>query len=107
MSEGMPVTNTGSFPTTSEPTILPKKPTDQFAGCKVFDITGDEYYKLMKREHKWDRWGKYFDTANPESVCHGVKQYLHRNPDRTVVLRNMTTQEMIYFKPKNKNKPVE
>lgn len=104
MSEGMPVTNTSSFPTTSEPTIRPQKEAEHFAGCRVFDITSDEYSKLMRRENKWDRWNKYFDTADPDSNCHGVRKYLHRNPDKTVVLRNMTTHEMLYFKPKNKMK---
>jgi len=100
-----PVTNTGSFPTTQEPTILPQKEVEYFAGCRVFDVTSDEYSKLMNGSKKWDRWNKYFDTNNNTSNCHQVKSYLYKNPDRTVVLRNLSTQDMVYFKPKGKQKP--
>ena len=47
MSEGMPVTSTGGFPSVSEPTILPqKKAPEYFAGSRVFDVSIDEYEKL-------------------------------------------------------------
>jgi hypothetical protein len=107
MEGAAPVTNTGSFPTTSEPTILPKKKkdTEYFAGCRVFDVNADEYTKLMHGSKKWDRWNKYFDTSNAESNVHSVKKYLYKNPNKTVVLRRASTQDMVYFKPKGKMSP--
>ncbi len=103
-----PVTTTSTFPTTTEPTILPStktKVTEYFAGCRVFDVSQEEYTKLMNGSKKWDRWSKYFDTSDESSNCHSVKKYLYKNPNKTVVLRNMTTQDMVYFKPKGKINP--
>lgn len=104
MSEGAPVTTTSTFPTTGEPTIPPqrKKPDEYFAGCRVFDVNSDEYNKLMNGSKKWDRWNKYFDTSNPNDTCDSIRKYLYKNPAKTVVLRNMSTQDMVYFKPKGK-----
>lgn len=102
MSEGAPVTNTDSFPTTSEPTIPPANPIEYFAGCRVFDVTNDEYLKLMRGSKKWDRWNKYFEnsTENPNSCS--LKKYLYKNPTKTVVLRNSSSNDMVYFKPRGK-----
>lgn len=107
MEGAAPVTNTASFPTTSEPTILPKKKqeVEYFAGCRVFDVNADEYTKLMNGSKKWDRWNKYFDPADQNSNVHNVKNYLYKNPLKTVVLRHLSTQDMVYFKPKGKNQP--
>lgn len=105
MSEGLPPnTSTSSFPTTQEPTILPmgSKPKEYFAGCQVFDVTSDEYSKLMRGSKKWDRWNRYFDESGTET-CKDIKNYLYKNPQRTVVLRNKTTQDMVYFKPRGKS----
>ena len=96
------VTSTQSFPTTKEPTIPPQSNVEYFAGCRVFDVNGDEYCKLMNGSKKWDRWNKYFDTENDTSNVHNVKKYLYKNPSKTVVLRNLSTQDMVYFKPKGK-----
>jgi hypothetical protein len=104
MSEGAPVTSTASFPTVNEPTILPHgKKEEYFAGCRIFDVSSDEYSKLMRGSKKWDRWNKYFDTNEPNDNCSNIRKYLYRNPSRTVVLRNMSTQDMVYFKPKGKS----
>lgn len=102
MSEGAPVTNTSSFPTTSEPTIPPAKPADYFAGCRVFDVNMSEYQKLLRGSKKWDRWNKYFENSGENETCSNIRKYLYRNPSKTVVLRNSTTNDMVYFKPRAK-----
>ena len=103
MSEGAPVSNTSSFPTTSEPTIPPaKKSPDIFAGCRVFDVNTDEYQKLLRGSKKWDRWNKYFENSGENEKCHEIRKYLYRNPAKTLVLRNITTNDMVYFKPRGK-----
>jgi len=96
----IPNTNTTGFPTTQEPTIQPRD--DYFAGCKIFDLNTDDYSRLLRGSNKWDRWDNYFgDSKNSES-CKNIRSYLYRNPDKTIVLRNMTTQDMVHFKPKSK-----
>lgn len=102
MSEGAPVTNTASFPTTSEPTIPPAKPIEYFAGCRVFDVTNDEYLKLMRGSKKWDRWNKYFENNTENTNFRSLKRYLYKHPTKTVVLRNASSSDMVYFKPRGK-----
>lgn len=101
MSEGIPVTNSSAFPSTQEPTILPKKP-EYFGGCRVFDVTSDEYMKLMRGTKKWERWNKYFSETEKGSNAHSIKRYLYKNPSKTIILRNLTSQDMVYFKPRGK-----
>lgn len=104
MLAGSSVTNTSSFPTTTEPTIRPEaiRQREYFAGCEIFDVSSDEYTKLMRGSKKWDRWNKYFEGTDSEN-CKNIRSYLYKNPQRTVVLRNMTTQDMVYFKPRGKS----
>ena len=103
MSEGMPVTSTGGFPSVSEPTSLPqKKAPEYFAGSRVFDVSIDEYEKLMRGSKKYERWNKYFNDTEKGTQAHSIKRYLYKHPNKTVVLRNLSTQDMVYFKPKGK-----
>lgn len=105
MSEGLPATTTSSFPSVNEPTIPPhgKKSPEYFAGCRVFDVSSGEYQKLMNGSKKWDRWNRYFDNTTESDNCTPIRKYLYNNPAKTVVLRNMSTQDMVYFKPKDRN----
>lgn len=98
----IPFNQTSSFPTTNEPTIRPQKPCDSFAGCPVWDLDSTEYNKLMRGKNKWDRWKRYFDAPELNETALGIRNYLYRNPNRTVVLRNKTTQDMVYFRPKKR-----
>lgn len=102
MEGSAPYINTSAYPTTQEPTILPQKP-EYFSGCRVFDVTNDEYMKLMRGSKKWDRWNKYFDETDKGSMAHSIKRYLYKNPNRSIILRNKMSQDMVYFKPKGKN----
>jgi hypothetical protein len=102
MEGSLPVTNTTGFPTTQEPTIPPQKP-EYFGGCRVFDVTNDEYTKLMRGTKKWERWGKYFDATEKGTTSHKIRRYLYKNPSKTICLRNTMSQEMVYFKPRSKN----
>ena len=103
MSEGTPVTSVGGFDSVSQPTILPqKKAPEYFAGCRLYDVTNDEYNKLMRGSKKYERWNKYFDDTEKGTQAHTIKRYLYKNPGKSVVLRNLTSQEMVYFKPKGK-----
>jgi hypothetical protein len=105
MSEAVPPnTTTESLPTVSEPTI-PAQGVDYFAGCRVFDVTSNEYQKLINGSKKWDRWNKYFDNKDENDGCKNIRNYLYKNPTKTVVLRNKATQDMVYFKPKNRSEP--
>lgn len=102
MEGGAPVTNTGGFPSTEEPTIAPglkKKQMEKFAGCPVFDVTHEEYLKLMRGKNKWSRWGNFFQTSESPAM---LRRYLYSNPGKSAILRNLTTQEMVYFKPRGK-----
>lgn len=100
--EGIPVTNTSAFPSTTEPTIPAVKQADYFAGCRVFDVNTTEYQKLLKGSKKWDRWNKYFENSGENDTCNNIRKYLYKNPQKTVVLRNSTTNDMVYFKPRGK-----
>lgn len=105
MEGGAPVTNTGGFPSTAEPTIAPglkKKPIERFAGCRVFDVNHQEYMNLMKGKSKWSHWSKISQNLENSTVPI-LRRYLYNNPSKTVILRNLTTQEMVYFKPRGKN----
>ena len=103
MSEGMPVTSTSGFDSVSQPTILSqKKAPEYFAGSRVFDVSIDEYQKLMRGSKKYERWNKYFDDTEKGSTSHSIKRYLYKHPNKTVVLRNLTTHDMVFFKPKGK-----
>jgi hypothetical protein len=100
MEGTMPTVSTAGTPTTQEPTIV--APVERFAGVRVFEVSNDEYLKLLRGSKKWDRWNKYFENTDKGSTAHKIKRYLYKNPSKTIILKNTTTQDMVYFKPKGK-----
>lgn len=101
MEGGMPTVSTAGTPTTQEPTIV--APVERFAGVRVFEVSNDEYIKLMRGTKKWERWGKYFSDTEKGSHSHKIRRYLYKNPQRTIVLKNTTTGDMVYYKPMDRN----
>lgn len=101
MEGGMPTVSTAGTPTTQEPTIV--APVERFAGVRVFEVSNDEYLKLMRGTKKWERWGKYFSDTEKGSQSHKIRRYLYKNPQKTIILKNTTTGDMVYYKPMDRN----
>ena len=68
---------------------------DSFAGARVFDVTEDEYMKCNYGRTKHERWNrklKMEDVGRED-----IKKFAHRNPSKSVIVRNEKTGEMQYL----------
>tara|TARA_R100000458_G_C8123044_1_gene141126 strand:- start:219 stop:554 length:336 start_codon:yes stop_codon:yes gene_type:complete len=79
-----------------EPAMKPRKQKkrDKFAGCKVFDVTSEEYQKCLKGRMKYERWGKKLNMEDNDNQ--EIRSYSHKTRE-PVIVRNMDTGEMTYL----------
>ena len=72
-----------------------KEGYDTFAGARVFDVTEDEYMKCnygRKKNERWNRKLKMEDVGRAD-----IRKFAHRNPTKSVIVRNEKTGEMQYL----------
>lgn len=74
-------------------TILRRK----FAGAEIFEVSSDTYYKCIYGKKKYSRYDKY--VGNDE-VGQSIREYGRKNPKASIVLKNISTGGMVYFKKK-------
>jgi len=72
-----------------------KEGYESFAGARVFDVTEDEYMQCNYGRTKHERWNrklKMEDVGRED-----IKKFAHRNPSKSVIVRNEKTGEMQYL----------
>lgn len=67
----------------------------QFAGCTVFDVDFD---KVWNSRHGKQRYHKYSKYLGEDDIAQAIREYCVSNPKESIILRNETTGEMVYFK---------
>ena len=76
-----------------------RKPVNEqaetFAGARVFDVTDEEYMNCNYGRQRHERWN---NKLNMEAVGRDdIRKFAHRNPTRSVIVRNEKTGEMQYL----------
>ena len=68
---------------------------ESFAGCRVFEVSSDNYVKALSGRTKYERWHNKFDVQ--DDVVMSMKKYVSRNPEKPVIIKNKITGEMSYL----------
>ena len=68
---------------------------ESFAGCRVFEVSSDNYVKALSGRTKYERWHNKFDVQ--DDVVMNMKKYVTRNPEKPVIIKNKITGEMSYL----------
>ena len=68
---------------------------ESFAGCRVFEVSSDNYVKALSGRTKYERWHNKFDVQ--DDVVMNMKKYVSRNPEKPVIIKNKITGEMSYL----------
>jgi len=74
-----------------------QKLPEMFAGCPVFTVSSDDYYKCMHGRMRYERWNKKLnmeDFGNQD-----IRSYAHQNPGQAVIVKDATHGTMSYFIP--------
>ena len=72
-----------------------KESHDTFGGATIFDVSEDEYMKCYHGRRKHERWNRKLKME--EIGREDIKKYAHRNPTKSVIVRNEKTGEMQYL----------
>ena len=70
---------------------------ETFAGCRVFELSSEEYINCMRGRPKYERWDKKLnmeDLTNQE-----IRSYAHKNPGKPVLVKDSKTGVMSYLIP--------
>ena len=73
-----------------------KKKRNKFAGSDVFEVSNEEYMNLMNGRKKHERWARKFNMEEIESK--EIRNIAHKNPNRSIVLQNKMTGDMMYLR---------
>jgi len=73
-----------------------KKKRKKFAGSDIFKVNQEEYMKCFHGRNKYERWSRKFDMTNLENT--EIRDYAHKNPNKSIVLQNEKTGEMLYLR---------
>ena len=77
-----------------------KKTNETFAGCRVFELTSEEYNKCMRGRMKYERWDRKMNMEDFNNQ--DIRSYSHRNPGQPIVIKDSTTGIMAYLIPPSK-----
>ena len=72
-----------------------KESNDTFGGTSIFDVSEDEYTKCYHGRSKHERWNRKLKME--DMGREDIKKYAHRNPAKSVIVRNEKTGEMQYL----------
>lgn len=89
------VASLGPYDVVGDPPVHPKKKRKKFAGRDVFEVTDDEYMKCMPGTIKYERWAKVF--GEDSEIGYDIKNYSQRNPNKSFVIQNKKSGDMMYF----------
>jgi hypothetical protein len=77
-----------------------KKKRKKFAGCDVFEVSPDVYYKCVQGKKKFEHWKRYFDRESGEGA--EIYEFAYKYPRKAIIVQNKITQEMVYLRHKRK-----
>ena len=81
-----------------EPPVRKKR--KKFAGCEVFEVSPDIYYKCVKGKQKFEHWKRYFDRES--GVGAEIYEFAYKYPRKAIIVQNEVTKEMVYLRHKRK-----
>lgn len=68
-----------------------------FAGCAVFDVDSDTFYRCLKgTKTPQQRWKRFVDLQTP--VGNAIRNYSYKTPGRNIIVHEPTTGQMTYIK---------
>ena len=70
-----------------------RKPDDKFMGNPVFKVTQEEYDKCIRGKVKYERYAKYLQQENTDSV----KDQIRKSGAKSIIVQNEKTGEMSYL----------
>jgi hypothetical protein len=78
-----------------------KKPDGEFAGSPVFDVDNETYKRCTHGKPTYARWKHYVDDVDvEENLLDSIRTHAHRNPSKSIVLRNKSTGAMLFLRRK-------
>lgn len=81
-----------------EPPVRKKR--KKFAGCDVFEVSPDVYYKCIQGKKKFEHWRRYFDRES--GVGSEIYEFAYKHPRKAIIVQNEVTREMVYLRNKRK-----
>lgn len=68
-----------------------------FAGCTVFDVDPNTFYKCIRgAKSPHQRWKNFVDLDTP--IGNAIRDYSYKTPGRHIIVHNPGTGEMSYIK---------
>ena len=77
-----------------------KKKRTKFAGCDVFEVSPDIYYKCVQGKKKFEHWKRYFDRESGDGA--EIYEFAYKYPRKAIIVQNKITQEMVYLRHSRK-----
>ena len=71
------------------------EPKDKFMGMKVFDVDTDRYKKSRLGKKKYTRYSRY---VGEDEVGETIRAYGRKYPKEGIILRDVTTSQMIFLR---------
>ena len=71
------------------------EPKDKFMGMKVFDVDTDRYMKSRLGKKKYGRYSRY---VGEDEVGETIRAYGRKYPKEGIILRDVTTSQMIFLR---------
>ena len=71
------------------------EPKDKFMGMKVFDVDTDRYMKSRLGKKKYTRYSRY---VGEDEVGETIRAYGRKYPKEGIILRDVTTSQMIFLR---------
>jgi len=81
-----------------DPPVTKKR--KKFAGCDVFEVDSDTYYKCVQGKKKFEHWKRYFDRETGDGA--EIYEFAYKYPRKPIIVQNKITQEMVYLRHKRK-----
>lgn len=70
----------------------------KFAGVEMFEVSSNVYYKCILGKKRYARYNEY---VGDDDVGQSIREYGRKNPKASIILKNVDTGDMIYFKKRN------
>lgn len=93
--ESAPVNNVGDGNIAGMDANPPIKPDDTFAGCPVFDVAPETWYKARNGRKLRERYANHLDVFKLDKH---VYEYCRRHTKENIVLRDRSTGMMTYYR---------
>lgn len=67
----------------------------KFAGCEVFEVDSDRYYKCKRAKTRYERYAK---LVGNDEIGEEIRAYGRSNPGKSIIIQDKTTGVMTYLK---------